>query len=91
MEAILTGRGFRAVVHEKYQNTPGEFTRLVQESSAIGDYEDSYEKPGSSYLWVGNDHHLNREEIAELIERMQYWLENGRLKVDDRSEKWEKN
>jgi hypothetical protein len=25
----------------------------VQASSAIGDYEDSFDKPGSSYLWLG--------------------------------------
>jgi hypothetical protein len=54
-------------------------TRLIQESSAIGDYEDSFDCPGSSYLWVGDDHHLDREEVAELIENMQHWLDNGRL------------
>lgn len=44
-------------------------TRLIQESSAVGDY-----------LWVG-DHHLNREEVTELITRMQHWLKTGRLKL----------
>jgi len=70
------------IKHEKYHE-PCETTRLVQESSAIGDYEDSSDLPGSSYLWVGQDHHLNREEVAELINRMQHWLETGRLKADN--------
>lgn len=83
MKAEKTGRGFVVVTHEKYQNNPGEMTVLVQESSAIGDYENSFERPGSSYLWVGQDHHLNREEVAELVSRMQHWLKTGRLKVDD--------
>lgn len=79
MQTIRMDRGFRVVEHEKYQNEPGEMTRLIQESSAIGDYENSMELPGSSYLWVGCDHHLNREQIQELIDRMKYWLETGRL------------
>ena len=56
---------------------------MIQESSAIGDYENSFQKPGSSFLWVGENHHLNREEIKELVERMEYWLKSGRLKVDE--------
>lgn len=83
MKAECTGRGFVVVTHEKYQNTPGEMTRLIQESSAVGDYDNSMDNPGSSFLWVGEDHHLDREEVAELIERMQYWLVTGRLEVDD--------
>jgi len=79
MEGVKTGRGFVVVEHEKYQNTPGEMTRLIQESSAVGDYDDSLDNPGSSFLWVGQDHHLDREEVQELIERMQHWLKTGRL------------
>ena len=82
MNAIKTERGFTRVLHEKYQNMPGEMTVLIQESSAIGDYDDALNNPGSSFLWVGEDHHLNREEVAELITRMQHWLDTKRLKVD---------
>ncbi len=82
MKAKKTERGFVIVEHEKYQNTSVEMKRLIQESSAIGDYENSYNNPGSSYLWIGQDHHLNREDVRELINRMQYWLETGRLKTD---------
>ncbi len=83
MQGKKTERGFVVVVEEKYQNDPGEFTRLIQESSAIGDYDDAFDRPGSSYLWVGSDHHLNREQVKELIERMQNWLTSGRLAVDE--------
>lgn len=79
METIKTDRGFRLVTHEKYQNEPGEHTRLIQESSAIGPYVNSIDCPGSSFLWVGKHHHLNREEVKELIQRMQYWLDTKRL------------
>ncbi len=86
MKSSKAGRGFVTVVHEKYQNKPGEMTRLIQESSAIGDYNDSCERPGSSFLWVDEDHHLNREEVKELIDRMNYWLDNKRLKIQDEEE-----
>ena len=79
MRVLENDRGFRKVVAEKYQNEPGEFTGLIAESSAIGDYDDSMEMPGSSYLWVGQDHHLNREEIADLIVYLQSWLRDKRL------------
>lgn len=83
MIASKTVRGFVIVTEEKYQNEPGEMTRLIQESSAIGDYDDAIEKPGSSYLWVGQDHHLNREQVSELIIMMTHWLETGRVPVDE--------
>ena len=79
MKAEETGRGFIRVKHEKYQNKPGVGACLIQESSAIGDYDDSFDNPGSSFLWVGQDHHLDRDEIRDLIDRMQYWLDSKRL------------
>ena len=73
-----TDRGYRIVF---WQTFAGVVTnaRLIQESSAIGDYEDSMDNPGSSYLWVGEVHHLNREEVSTLIAFMQHWLDHGRL------------
>ena len=79
MEIIATGRGFACVIHTVYVSSPPEKTRLIQESSAIGDYDDSFDKPGSSYLWIGRDHHLNREEIRELIGLMTGWLKSGHI------------
>lgn len=76
MKTINTDRGFRVILHKKYASESGEYERLVQESSAVGVDLDS---PGSSFLWIGENHHLNREEIAELIAKLQYWLDNKRL------------
>jgi hypothetical protein len=79
MKVESTGRGFSIIKHEKYVEKISEMTRLVQESSAIGDYDNSFDMPGSSYLWVGQDHHLNREEVAKLIGFMSGWLKTGKL------------
>ena len=79
MKVSKTESGFGIVEHEKYTNDK-EQTRLIQASSAIGDYDDSCDNPGSSYLWVGKDHHLNREEIQQLTNILQIWLMTGKLK-----------
>ena len=85
MKSKLTGRGFVRVEHDKYPpvEPTNEQCTLLQESSAIGEYEDSWENAGSSYLWVGDNHHLNRDEVAEMISRMQYWLDTKRLQADE--------
>ena len=77
MEKLNTQRGFVLVRHPAYPN--GEPSRLVQESSAVGEYHDAMDKPGSSFLWIGKEHHLNREEVAELIHHLTWWLKSGRL------------
>ena len=82
MKSIITDRGFIIIKHEKYQNERGVMIGLIQESSAIGDYEDALDKPGSSYLWVGADHRLNREEVKVLMSKMKYWLDKKRLPLD---------
>jgi len=81
MKRRYSSRGFGIIEAEKYQNERGEFTRLVQESSAVGEYEDSLSNPGGSYLWIGQDHHLNREEVEEFIKILQYWKEHKRLPI----------
>ena len=35
---------------------------------------------GSSFLWVGEHHLLNRAEVYKLIEHMQRWLVTGSLR-----------
>lgn len=84
MKSEKTQRGFVVVDHPGY--TDGIPVRLVQESSAIADYDTSMDCPGSSYLWVGEHHHLDREEVKELVERMQHWLDTSRLFVDGEGE-----
>lgn len=77
MKATQTIRNFGIVKYPIYPT--GENTRLVQESSAIGGYVDALDNPGSSYLWVGQHHHLNREEVTELIAVLQQWIDTGSL------------
>ena len=78
MREFTSDRGFYFLLEPNYTEPHAE-TRLVSESSAIGDYEDSLDKPGSSFLWVGANHHLNREQVAELAAYLQNWLKTGRL------------
>ena len=65
----------------------------LQESSAIGDYEDSWDCPGSSFLWLGCDKnrsshlgeemsprmHLTREQAKAIADSIYHWLEHKRL------------
>lgn len=78
MHVEKNDRGFQAVVHPQYVS--GEGSRLLAQSSAINfDYDDSFDRPGSSFLWVGAKHHLDRDEVAQMVEHMKKWLETGRL------------
>jgi hypothetical protein len=80
MFSKMSERGFAFVMHEAFESQ--QPTRLISESSHIGDYPDSAARPGSSGLWVGNDHRLDRQQVQELVDRMQHWLATGRLAVD---------
>lgn len=84
MKLDTTGRGFEVLFHDAYPppaTSDDTSTRLVGQSSAIGDYDDSFSHPGSSFLWVGDGHHLNREEVAQLVTHLQSWLMTGSLEV----------
>lgn len=78
-----TKRGFGVLLHPKYVNEKEE-VRIVGTSSAIGDYEDSFDNPGSSFLWVGEHHHLNRAEVRELITHLEAWCLTGSLEVKEK-------
>ncbi len=71
MKTTISNRGFHFIKKDE--------ERIVSESSAIGDYEDS-DFPGSSYLWVG-EVQLDREEVAQLRDALAHWLENKRLPI----------
>lgn len=78
MKIETTQRGFETINHKcNLEDKPPE--RLVQQSSAIGDYEDAFDRPGSSFLWIGDNHHLNREEVTEFRDSLNRWLETGYL------------
>lgn len=75
-----TARGFDLVAATTYPPVSGrEQSRVVQQSSAVGNYPDAFDRPGSSALWVGEHHHLNREQVAELVGYLTHWLTTGHL------------
>lgn len=80
MKSSMTEQGFVVVKHRG--------VIVIQESAAMACNEhgnlpaDAVDNPGSSYLWVG-EHHFDREEIAELAARMNYWLAHKRLANDE--------
>ena len=76
--AATNDRGFRAGLLAPYIGGEG-IDRVVTESSKIGPYDDSIDNPGSSYLWIGADHHLDREEAKELADAIYHWLDQKRL------------
>lgn len=49
MEEITSNRGFKFVKHPAYLPTD-DYDILVSQSSAIGDYDDSWDTSGSSFL-----------------------------------------
>lgn len=52
---------------------------VVQESHAVNNYIDYYNDPGSSFLWIGTDHHFNRDEVQELVGYLNNWVQTGKL------------
>ena len=87
MKFLKNGRGFRRVEMLSCENEP-RMERLVQESSAIGDYEHSMDVPGSSFLWIGEHHHLDREQVLMLIKVLEFWLAHKRLPPWEFKEPW---
>lgn len=84
-----TDRGFEWLEHGEYPDCK-KSSRIFSQSSAIGDYEDSFDKPGSSYLWLGESHHLNREEVTLLIKHLTHWVETGSLSLPEPPKEEEK-
>ena len=80
MKTKKSGRGFNHLMEKEYLNPENE-TTIVSESSAIGYYDDSFDNPGSSYLWFGEKHHLDREQVEKVVEALNNWLENKRLEL----------
>jgi len=89
MRSRRTQRGFIVVKHPTYGSETVSEQRLIQESSAISEetmnrpYGHRLARAGTSFLWVGEDHHLDRREVWGLVRRMVRWLAVGRLKVDE--------
>lgn len=69
-------RGF----HDLYLRGDRGGVIKISESSAIGEYDDALDNPGSSALWIESPRNAySREEIESMIEIMQKWLDQKRL------------
>ena len=61
----------------------------VQQSSAVGDHESPTDRPGSWFLWVGDEHLTPRRVLAlasrtpdkVLAAHLHAWLSTGSLKL----------
>ena len=87
MNVEYSDRGFERVsIEDKFGNALNAY-----ESSIIGDYEDSFERPGDSGIWINVVAPegelpaclLNREQAHELGRRLIAWAETGSLKLED--------
>ena len=79
MRVTETERGFPRIEHQNYPG--GEPGTLAMASSVVyTKYPDAMERPGTSALWIGTEHHLDREQVAELIQHLQSWLDTGRFR-----------
>ena len=83
MKINVSGRGFEYLVHPEYVNPTNELC-LVSQSSAIRDCEGAIQHPGSSFLWIGAHHHLDRSEVQDLAQRLNRWLETGSLELEEK-------
>jgi hypothetical protein len=79
MDVVNSDRGLEYIHFENRPHSTQK-SRLVSQSSAVGDYTDSASRPGSSNLWVGAHHHLSREQVRELVQHLNNWLETGSLR-----------
>lgn len=79
MDIVTSDRGLE-YIHFKEGTDSTQKSRLVSQSSVVGDYTDSASRPGSSYLWIGGNHHLSREQVRELVRHLNSWLETGSLR-----------
>jgi hypothetical protein len=81
MKVTKSERGFPRLDHEDY---PGAQPSVLALASSViySKYPDAMQRPGTSALWIGADHHLDREQVAELIQHLQSWLDTGRFKGD---------
>ena len=78
MEIRYTQRNLQYIHHDPYVSN-GDDGLIVQSSAINTSYSDSFQRPGSSYLWIKGLFHLNREEIEEMIGYLGTWLKTGKF------------
>jgi hypothetical protein len=73
--------GLQCLVDSEFEDTK-QVSPMVIQSSERGHYYDARDRPGSSYLYIGQKHQLCREEVAQLIAHLTNWLAKGQLTDD---------
>lgn len=81
MKITKSDRGFQFIMWPNHVD--GEKTRLVSQSSAT----DLEHAPGETWLWIGEHHHLDVDEVSELIGHLQAWVKTGSLKTQPKKGK----
>lgn len=81
MKVVTTERGFQGLEHDARHG----WLLCVSGAIAWQKYADAFDRPGSSFLWVGDRHHLDRDEVRELVGYLQRWLETGSLREAEAS------
>lgn len=80
MRIEISERGFEFLEHEAYPPTEDHAeTRLASQSSVIDHTDRGLHVPGSSFLWIGDGHHLGRDEVFEFALRLLNWYYSGSL------------
>ena len=74
MTIVQSDRGFRWLTHTVYDKP----TASAELAGEFGMYRFGV-CMDSSFLWIGKQHLLNREEVQQLVDNLQHWLTNGRL------------
>jgi hypothetical protein len=77
-DCTKTPRGFQLITFSDHFQQKC----VLQQSSAIDDTERGFNSPGSSYVWLGiagQQMHLHREHVQELVTVLKGWLLDGKL------------
>jgi hypothetical protein len=72
-----TNRGFELVT---FTDRNGKPCTLQQSSAIVTEYDDAFDRPGTSAIWLGTGEermHLNREQVHELAALLNVWLHTG--------------
>ena len=77
MNKFVTDLGLQRIMHRVHAGI--EQTVVVGQSVASRPDPDVLTQPGSSYLWLSGGHHLDRQEVRELMRYLSHWVNTGRL------------
>ena len=80
MDVHVTDRGLQSIHFSDDQGRPG----ILEQSPGIDYGNSTYDVPNSSFVLLSRKDaplQLNLEQVGELVEYLQVWLEHGRFKA----------